>query len=1016
MWVVLPDRHQATAFRRRLAGSGGAIGARVGTFSDLYTEVLACAGLSLPVTPPAVVHRLAQAAIDAVAGRGHLMHYAPIQRRPGLTTALAALIAELKRARVDPADFAHAVRGRGARLEELGTLYAEYQQMLIALDWADPEGLGWLAVQVLQSTPSLPLQWRLLAADGFDSFNPTQLQALQLLSPRTEETLLTLTGTVDMSRQAHRRFERTLKQIQDALAPRIEPLASPTISPVAPLAHLQARLFEDAGPAVDAGDAVTFLEAQTIAHEAREALRWIKARILRDQLSPADCAIIAYDLSPYHPFFREAASEFGVPLRFAGGEPLGSNPAIAAILYLLDLSVRNWARRPMLDALRAPYFDLQPFGLGKQEAILLDQVAHWAQVLEGMDQWREAFDRLAESSPLPGSSAEGAAGQDDEEGPIPAPLPRGAPARQLGDCWAAFVERATPPERGSLEMFVEWVEDLISDDKGVGVARQADAQADTRPRDEAALAALRDVLRALLLGETVVGARREISYADFWSELRAGVETAEYKPDDSRPPLERCVYVANLNAARGVAYQAVAVIGLSEGLFPKPLAEDPFLSDEERSFLRDGGLPLEPRLRSDQRTLFYEAVTRASRFLLLTRPYLADDGETWEPSPYWTAALALFHARPRRVRPDDLPPISDAASKTELFSVAVRARALPGVYADLKPEWEGLRQSGAVVRARQARAASGEFEGDASALSARLADRFGPRHLWSSSRLETFGHCPFRFLIENGLGLQERKTPEAGYDASQLGSMLHAVLEKVYPAVPDPEDVEAVVAALGDVAQQVFDAAPRKYGFRPTRYWSAQREELIEKLAKTLRGLAEQAEGFRPARAEMPFGFHDSPPLAIPTRVGTVLFRGLIDRLDRNALGDWRIIDYKTGSSHLEPRDLAQGRRMQIVIYALAAQQVLKTGRVVDGFYWGILKGEAGSLRLSTFMYKDKEEREWCGMAGSIGLAQEYIGTYVEQIRRGQFPPSPPRDGCPDYCAAKSACWRYAPMDHHAHS
>ena len=104
VWVVLPDSHQAVAFRRRLAEQGGAMGAHIGTFADLHAEILALAGASMPVAPDPVVHRLAVAAIDATAEKGQLKHYGSIQRQPGLAHALTRLVAELKRNGGNPAD------------------------------------------------------------------------------------------------------------------------------------------------------------------------------------------------------------------------------------------------------------------------------------------------------------------------------------------------------------------------------------------------------------------------------------------------------------------------------------------------------------------------------------------------------------------------------------------------------------------------------------------------------------------------------------------------------------------------------------------------------------------------------------------------------------------------------------------------------------------------------------------------------------------------------------------------
>jgi inactivated superfamily I helicase len=115
------------------------------------------------------------------------------------------------------------------------------------------------------------------------------------------------------------------------------------------------------------------------------------------------------------------------------------------------------------------------------------------------------------------------------------------------------------------------------------------------------------------------------------------------------PASQPAILVLNLLEARGVRFQAVALLGLAEGVFPVVERADPFLPEALRQTLG-----LESRLQREQPGLFYLALTRSDRFMLLTRPYLAEDGEKWEPSPYWKAVCALLPDKTvQTIRPDD---------------------------------------------------------------------------------------------------------------------------------------------------------------------------------------------------------------------------------------------------------------------------------------------------------------------------------------------------------------------------
>ncbi|MBU1660985.1 MAG: hypothetical protein KKD28_05885, partial [Chloroflexi bacterium] len=338
--VILPNQIRVAEFRRRLAAAGGAMGVNLVTFHTLYAELLARAGQPKARLLDPVQVRLLRAIVDRFCQDGSLRHYAPLRAKPGFVAALRGIIQELKRARIEPDDFSAAVIDIGPRLQEIAAIYAAYQDWLLRQNWADPEGQGWLAAIALDENPALGSELRLLVVNGFDEFNPTQLGVLTLLAQRSHETLITLTGdSARPHRLAHRRFHRAQQALTAAISPPPSPPTSPALltspappliiptffgdpaSPAhSPLAHLESYLFES--PLSNLQSPISnlhFLEAQNRAVEARSALRWVKARIVRDGLALSEVAILARSLDPYRPFLEETAAEFGVPLRIIGG-------------------------------------------------------------------------------------------------------------------------------------------------------------------------------------------------------------------------------------------------------------------------------------------------------------------------------------------------------------------------------------------------------------------------------------------------------------------------------------------------------------------------------------------------------------------------------------------------------------------------------------------------------------------------------------------------------------------------
>ncbi|MCK5430948.1 MAG: PD-(D/E)XK nuclease family protein, partial [Anaerolineales bacterium] len=268
-----------------------------------------------------------------------------------------------------------------------------------------------------------------------------------------------------------------------------------------------------------------------------------------------------------------------------------------------------------------------------------------------------------------------------------------------------------------------------------------------------------------------------------------------------------------------------------------------------------------------------------------------------------------------------------------------------------------------------------------------------------------YGNCPHQFFVASVLGLETKEPPVLGFDAAQLGTMLHSILERVYGEADDPNDTESIITALREIAAEEFAKAPIEYGFRPSALWETEQENFLTRLERTVVSLNEISQGWTPAEFELRFGIGETPPLELDTPIGLVRLRGFIDRVDRNQNGDLRIIDYKTGGSGLAPVDLLRGYRLQLPIYALAARDALAIGEPVDGFYWKILAAESSSLKLPKFKFREQKR-----VAASYEVAGYHIARIIQGVRSGEFPPIPPQGGCPSYCPAAIWCWRFEPV------
>jgi ATP-dependent helicase/DNAse subunit B len=327
---------------------------------------------------------------------------------------------------------------------------------------------------------------------------------------------------------------------------------------------------------------------------------------------------------------------------------------------------------------------------------------------------------------------------------------------------------------------------------------------------------------------------------------------------------------------------------------------------------------------------------------------------------------------------------------------------------------------------------------DAPAALSAVRDRFGPEKVFSPTALEAYVSCPFRFLLEHVLRLEDLDEPGEEVEHTRRGAAYHRALARLHQNLreADPELTRTKLPeTVGPELLVEIDKAVQEYADRAPspasrKLWELEGKRLHRSAAKYgghwedfLGPWRKAGAALDPRLLEADFGL-SSPathiqaavrsdgiaPLVISVNGVEVRIGGRIDRVDvaelDDGLGFW-VIDYKTGrSSNYSPADLAKFVKLQLPLYALAVERVFFPGRKARPLglaYWlvtddgpkPVLPGKRRALAWLG------DPKKWATFRGQL---EEWVSKVAGRIRDGHFPLAPRSDTCTDTCSFGQVC------------
>lgn len=638
-------------------------------------------------------------------------------------------------------------------------------------------------------------------------------------------------------------------------------------------------------------------------------------KAVREGCRYRDIAVIVSDTAAYSPIVAHVFTAYGIPYFADWKRSLASRPIPRLILSALKAAESGFGIDHVRELIKSSFFDIDRADAERFENFIIAKGFFGSRLAEPFTGDDEAFEPVRQS--------------------LMTPLLRFREGLRGGDCESRI--RAIHSFMEELGLY-ERQRALCADLHERGLFREEEENAQVV---NTVLEVL-DQLYVIMGGETV-GLKKFISVvAEGFASYEVGVI----------PTTCDQVLVGSVDRTRSREVKRLWVLGMSDGLFPKPRKDDGVIDDGDLRTLRSIGLDVWQSTGAlSERDLLtvYSALSKATESITFSYPASAAGGAesgSALPCRLIGSIRELFPS----IRTVDGSISAGVRSNEEAAFASLGRRirrmldtgepdgeaSLLFAYFSKSPEYrEPTRKLVAECFGQEEIAPFGEE------LSRRL---YGGRLYGSASRLEDFNKCPFLHFAKFGLCAQPRK--ERSMRATDKGTFRHAALEAYVRYVTENElswndiDDNKTFEILREIIPPIM-ADEKNGALYDTARQRAELADMIESIKFTCCALTRHiARGsFRPTGCEVSFGRADSPfpPIVIRTPGGAEFrISGIIDRIDtfegsNGAMS--RIIDYKSHGKEFKFGHLDAGLQLQLPLYAAA----IDSARTVGMYYMPVM-------------------------------------------------------------------------------
>lgn len=810
-----------------------------------------------------------------------LKAYAAMETKPEFLEGLIDAIDEFKRCCITPADLLSASKAMegsfSQKLEELSLIMECYDALCVRGKRDPRDQMIWLLEQMEDCSFA---QEHVFYIDGFPDFTRQNLEIIEHLIKTSPSVTISLNcDEIGSDLLAYEKAGQTaLEILRIAQKAGVEisieklPEREDVLKPV------RNKLFQGKIPADYVCSGLKTTRAESPIAECMAVLQEV-LQLVEGGCRYKDIAVVCTDLDTYKPLMNMVFHRYQIPVYCAGTESILQKSVISTVLNGLDAALSDFEPKSMVRYLRSALSPLEPDSCDVLENYVIlwgirgqKWLQDWEYHPEGLGlSWEKRHHTLLKTL-----------NQD-----------RLTVIQPLENLRHGF--RKAKNVRDQVIAITAFLEEIQLDRRLTDLAQELDAAHDNQSAQvlnqlwEILLTALEQLYD--VLGESLWDADHFVRlFRLLLSQYDVG----------TIPPVLDAVQMGAVSAMRCNQQKHLFLLGAEEGRLPGYSGSTGVLTDQERTRLRQLGVPLTGGAMEGIQAEFAEifgVFSSATESI-----HLLYSGE--HPSFVFKRLAQL--SGETDVYQDEIG--FSMADPMDAAACLVRWNA------ENSADSVGLKEAYEAVL-RRSRYELGSVSKE------NIRGLYGKTLQLSASQIDRAAECRLSYFLKYGLRAKERK--EITVDPAEFGTYVHAVLENTTKCVRQmggfhqvtlEETLEIAHRYSEEYASERFSQIDSE---RVVYLFHRNIQELDMVVQELWQELKESS--FEPVGFEVGFGNPDGlPPIAIPNRSMNAILRGFVDRVDlwKSAGSNYyRVVDYKTGRKDFDYCDVYNGVGLQMLLY-----------------------------------------------------------------------------------------------------